>query len=108
MHYHYQGQFIRYTPQYAKRKQKSSSNYDQLPFFHLPTELAENDPFLRGLYSFVIFALDDHPYPSTSAEFYRRTFEIRKNVRDLNLEPSQGRFLKRLMEETGVSLVNFF
>lgn len=82
---------------------RTASHRDQ--FFHLPTVLAENDPFLRRFYSLVLFVLDDHPYPKTSEEYARRTSEIQRHVRDLNLPPSQLRFLRRLTEETGVSLV---
>ena len=82
---------------------RPASSRDQ--FFHLPTVLAENDPFLRRFYSLVLLVLDDHPYPKTGAEYARRTFEIQRNVRGLNLPSSQLRFLRRLTEETGVSLV---
>jgi hypothetical protein len=85
-------------------RRKPALHRDQL--FHLPTVLAQNDPFLRRLYSVVLFILDDHPYPHTREQHARRTSEIEKKIRDLNLLPSQLRFLHRLSEETGVSLVS--
>lgn len=70
--------------------------------------LAQNDPFLRRLYSFVSNVLDDHPYPSTKEEYNRRIYEIQRNVENLNLPPEQYQFLQRLMEETGVNLVDLW
>ena len=63
----------------SKSRRKIPSRHDR--FFHLPTVLAENDPFLRRLYSVVSLVLDDHPYPATPNNFKRRTAEIKQNVR---------------------------
>ena len=98
-HHHHQGLSIPRNSRYPIRKHRR----DQ--FLRLPTVIAENDVFLRRLYSVVSFYLDDHPYPSTPDEFRWRTREIKQNVRDLNLSPEQEQFLRRLMKETGVSLV---
>jgi hypothetical protein len=87
-------------------KRKIISHQDQ--FFHLPTTIALNDPFLRRLYSVVSFVLDDHPYPATREDFQRRTYEISKNIQDLNLSSQQLKFLRRLMTDTGVTLVSIF
>lgn len=87
---------------------KSKRSFHRDRFFYLPTVLALNDPFLRRLYSIVAFHLDDHPYPSTEKEFNRRTYQIQRNIQDLNLSPEQHQFLQRLMIETGVTLVAFF
>ncbi len=103
MHYHHQGQF---TPHFLIEKRRTSSRRDR--FFRLPTVLAQNDPFLRRLYSVVSLVLDDHPYPATPEQFHQRTLEIKQNVQNLNLSPDQNNFLRRLMKETGVSLVNLF
>ena len=100
-----QGRTVSLRPRFSNPKRKVLSHRDS--FFHLPTTLAQNDPFLRRLYGVVSYYLDDHPYPSTREEFERRTFEIKQNVRDLNLRPDQQTFLERLMSETGVTLVNF-
>ncbi len=105
MHSSYQGRFPPFRPRFSRSKRNFSSRHDQ--FFHLPTTLAENDPFLRRLYGFVEYVLDDHPYPTTPAVFQQRTREIKKNIRDLNLPPYQQNFLRRLMSETGVTLVHF-
>ncbi len=77
-------------------------------FFHLPTALAVNDPFLRRLYGVVIDVLDDHPYPSTPDEFRLRTREIKRDVQNLNLPPDQQQFIQRIMSDTGVSVVSIF
>jgi len=98
MYYRHQGQFI--------PKRKFLFRQDQ--FFHLPTTIAVNDPFLRRLYSVVALVLDDHPYPSTPQQFAQRTIEIEENIRRLNLAPDQLKFLRRLMKETGITLVNFY
>jgi len=101
-----QGQFIPLTSRYRVPKQNRSIHRDR--FFHLPTVIAENDPFLRRLYGVVSYVLDDHPYPSTPKEFRHRTHEIKHEIRNLNLDSDQQQFLRRLMTETGVTLVNFF
>lgn len=98
-HHHHQGLTIPRRSRYPVRKHRQDR------FFRLPTVIAQNDVFLRRLYSVVSFYLDDHPYPSTPNEFHHRTREIKQNVRDLNLSPEQEQFLRRLMKETGVSLV---
>ena len=82
---------------------KYSHRGDRFP--HLPTVLAQNDPFLRRLYGAVSFIIDDHPYPTTQEEFQRRDGEIRWKLRALNLNPGQQKFLRRLETETSVSLV---
>ncbi len=104
--HHNQGQFIPVISHHRISKQKRSIPRDR--FFHLPTVLAVNDPFLRRLYSAVSYVLDDHPYPSTPKEFHHRTHEIKHEIRNLTLSPDQHQFLQRLMKETGVTLVNFF
>lgn len=86
-----------------RTKRNISSRQDK--FFHLPTVIAEKDPFLQRLYHVVTLVLDDHPYPSTQKEFYRRTYEIEQNVQDLNLSLTQYRFLDRLRIETDISQV---
>lgn len=98
-HHYHQGLSIPRSSRYPIRRHRR----DQ--FFRLPTVMAQNDVFLRRLYSVVSFYLDDHPYPSKPDEFRRRTREIKQNVHDLNLSPEQEQFLRRLMKETGVSLV---
>ena len=103
-HRHRQGLSMPISSHYWVRKFRRSSHRDR--FFRLPTVLAQNDIFLRRLYSAVSFYLDDHPYPSTPEDFLRRTHEIKQNVRDLNLSPEQNQFLQQLKTETGVSLVN--
>lgn len=102
-HRHYQGLSIPMSSRYWVRKSRRFPYQDR--FFRLPTVLAQNDIFLQRLYSVVSFYLDDHPYPSTPEDFHRRTYEIKQNVRDLNLSPEQHQFLQRLKSETGVSLV---
>jgi hypothetical protein len=99
---------IRYTHQGQFTRPRKKIVYYHDRFFLLPTVLAENDPFLRRLYGVVYRVLDDHPYPETSADFKRRTEEIKQNIRDLNLSPDQHNFLRRLMSDTGVTLVSFF
>jgi hypothetical protein len=106
MHHHHQGQFIPFTPQFSTQRRRNPSRHDG--FFRLPTVLAQNDPFLRRLYSVVSLVLDDHPYPATPEQFQKRTLEIKNNVENLNLSPDQNSFLRRLIKETGVSLVNLF
>ncbi|UJR14011.1 hypothetical protein I4U23_001010 [Adineta vaga] len=90
----------------SKAKQRYPSHHDK--FFHLPTTIALNDPFLRRLYSVVSLVLDDHPYPSTREEFSRRTHEIERNVRELHLTSNQMKFLQRLVAETGITLVDLW
>lgn len=106
MLYPHQGQFVPFNRRFSNTKQRVLSRQDR--FFHLPTVLAQNDPFLRRLYSVVSLILDDHPYPATPQQFSQRTREIQHNVAGLNLPPDQMNFLGRLMKETGVTLVNFY
>lgn len=79
--------------------------FPQDKFFHLPTAIALNDPFLRQVYGVVSQILDDHPYPTTRDEFRRRTREINRNIRELYLHTTQLNFLQRLMVETGINVV---
>jgi hypothetical protein len=96
----------------------SINHYDQL---NLTKILAQRDPFIqhlqrdpfiqnlqRHVHRVANIILDDHPYPRTSDEFHRRTFEIEKKVRNLNLSPNAQRFLNRLITDTGVSVVSIF
>ncbi|CAF3018341.1 unnamed protein product [Rotaria sp. Silwood2] len=106
IHYPHQGLRHPNTRSSSTPKRKISYRHDR--FFHLPTTIAENDPVLRRLYSIVSLVLDDHPYPSTRQEFYRRTSEIQRNVRNLNLSPMKQKFLHRLMSETDVTLVDLW
>ncbi|CAM4887464.1 unnamed protein product [Rotaria socialis] len=106
IHYSHRGLRIPNMYNHLKLKRKIASHRDR--FFHLPTTIAENDPFLRRLYSVVYLVLDDHPYPSTQEEFYHRTYQIQRNIRDLNLVPSQHKFLNQLMAETSVNLVDLW
>jgi len=106
IHYSHQRQFKPFTHQLSTSKRKYSSRHDRV--FHLPTIIAQNDPFLRRLYGVVALILDDHPYPSTPEEFNRRTEEIKRNVQDLNLSPYELNFFHRLIKETGVTMVHFF
>jgi hypothetical protein len=100
---HYPHQGLRNSHS-SKPRRKLFYHHDQ--FFHLPTVIAENDPFLRRVYSAVSLVLDDHPYPVTQQDFTRRTYEIQQNLRELNFSPSQLKFLDRLMTETRVNLVS--
>ena len=107
MQYHtHQGQFILSNSQFSRRQRIVSSHRND--HFHLPTTIAQNDPFLRRLYHVVAVILDDHPYPSTPEEFDRRTQQIKENIQDLHLTLSQHKFLRRLIKETDVTLVNIF
>ncbi|CAF1396066.1 unnamed protein product [Rotaria sordida] len=87
-------------------KRKISSRHDRI--FHSSTTMTQNESILQRLYSFVFSVLDDHPYPSTRKEFHRRTYEIQRNIRNLNLSSTQQKFLHRLMIETGVTLVDLW
>ena len=102
----HQRQYIPPPSRSSKSRRKISYYNDR--FFHLPTVLAVNDPFLNRLYGAVSNVLDDHPYPETTEDFRRRTAEIKQNVQNLNLSADQQGFLRRLMTETGVTLVSFF
>ncbi|CAF1533020.1 unnamed protein product [Adineta steineri] len=107
LHHHpHQGLPFPIAVRFLKPKRKLTSHQDR--FFHLRTTIALNDPFLRRLYSVVSLVLDDHPYPSTRDEFQRRTYEIDKNIQELNLSSHQSKFLRRLMNETGISLVDLW
>ncbi|CAF1544652.1 unnamed protein product [Adineta ricciae] len=106
MHHRHHRQLLHKSASPTKSRQRFPSNNDR--FFHLPTTIALNDPFLRRLYSVVSLVLDDHPYPSTREEFSRRTLEIEQNVRDLHLPSQQRKFLQRLQVETGISLVDLW
>ena len=90
----------------GKQTRKATSRQNQ--FFHLPTVIAQNDPFIQNIYGVVELVLDDHPYPKTRDDFRRRTYEIEQNIRDLNLSKYQHRFLQDLMFETRVTLVRSF
>ena len=82
-----------------------SNRYDQV---FLTNILAKRDPFLRELNSLASFVLDDHPYPKTKEQFNRRAKEIYKNIKHLRLSSSDGKFIDRLMSETGVHVVRSF
>ncbi len=82
-----------------------ANTYDQ---FYLTKILAQRDPLLQRLNSIASLVLDDHPYPKSRKQFDRRTIEIEKNIQNLNLSSSSQRFLRRLMDETGVNVVSIF
>ena len=104
MKYHLrQGQPLRKSVSSGHPRRRPHTQQDKI--FHLRTTIALNDPFLRGVYGAVWNFLDDHPYPSTRDEYQRRTREINRNVRDLNLSTMQMNFLQRLMMETGITVV---
>jgi uncharacterized protein YozE (UPF0346 family) len=90
-------------PMYSR--QSLANNHDQ---FYLTRILAQRDPLLQRLNSIASLVLDDHPYPKSREEFNRRTIEIEKNIKNLKLSSSSQRFLRRLMNETGVNVVSIF
>lgn len=106
LRYPYQGPFVKRTRYTSKQARKFLPRRDKI--FHLPTALAENDPFLRNLYGVVTFILDDHPYPSTREEYYQRTYDIQRELQHLHLPPVKQKFLDRLLQETGVTVVSHF
>lgn len=91
--------------QYINAQQFRSQRKYRDGFFHLPTVLAANDPFLRRLYGVVSDVLDDRPYPKNSIEYEKRTLEIQHEISRRHFSTSERKFLNRLQVETGVELV---